>query len=184
MLIFGHTGITLGAATIVADVINRKPTWFAALSSYLDIRWLMVGSLLPDIIDKPVGQYIFRDTFNNGRLFSHTLLFLFIISALGFYLYKKMTQKWLLTLAAGTLAHLILDEMWQIPQTLFWPVLGFTFPVVADLEGWARNIWEILFSTPSLYITEAVGLAILLVFGAWLIKRKKLGAFLIHGKVS
>ena len=184
MLVFAHTGITLGAATIVADVASRKPSWFAALGNYLDIRWLLVGSLLPDIIDKPIGQYIFRDTFNNGRIFAHTLLFLIVISAAGFLLYKKKNQKWLHALAVGTFTHFILDEMWQIPQTLFWPTLGFTFPVVEDLEGWASGLWHSIFSDPKIYITEAVGLAILLIFGIWLIKRRKLIAFLIRGRVS
>src|SRR4030043_267174 len=116
MLIFAHTGITLGAGSIIADTVNRRPSWFASLSHYLDIRWLLVGSLLPDIIDKPVGQYLFRDTFNNGRIFSHTLLFLIVISAVGFLLLKKYRYKWMLALAAGTFAHLVLDEMWQVPD--------------------------------------------------------------------
>ncbi len=183
MLLFAHPGITLGTATIVATVTKSKPTWFAALASYLDIRWLLVGSLLPDIIDKPVGQYFFRDTFNNGRIFSHSLLFLILISAAGFILYKKKNQKWLLALAVGTLAHLVLDEIWQTPQTIFWPFLGFTFPAV-ELEGWASNIWYAIFTDPKYYITEIVGLIVLILFGAWLIKKKKLGTFLLHGKVS
>jgi hypothetical protein len=32
----------------------------------LDIRLLLLGSLLPDIIDKPVGIYFFRDTVSSG----------------------------------------------------------------------------------------------------------------------
>ncbi|OGO00481.1 MAG: hypothetical protein A2Y58_00205 [Chloroflexi bacterium RBG_13_51_52] len=183
MLLFAHPGITLGAATLIADAVNRKPSWFASLSRYLDIRWLLVGSLLPDIIDKPVGQYFFRDTFNNGRIFSHTLLFLIVISAIGFYLLKKHRQKWMLAVAAGTFAHLILDEMWQVPVTLFWPLLGFSFPAV-ELEGWARNIWEVLFSEPSVYIPEIIGLVILLALGLLIIKRKRVGVFLKRGEVS
>ncbi|MHB8105053.1 MAG: metal-dependent hydrolase [Dehalococcoidales bacterium] len=182
MLLFAHPGITLGAATIIADAANRKPSWFASLSRYLDIRWLLVGSLLPDIIDKPVGQYLFKDTFNNGRIFSHTLLFLIVISLVGYYLLKKFRQSWMLTLAAGTFAHLVLDEMWQTPQTLFWPVLGWSFPK-EELEGWASNIWNALFNNPAVYIPEIVGLVVLLVFCYLIIRRKKFGAFIKHGKV-
>lgn len=183
MLLFAHTGITLGAATIVADAANRKPSWFASLSRFLDIRWLLVGSLLPDIIDKPIGQYLFKDTFNNGRIFAHTLLFLIIISAIGIILYKMKRQTWMIALSIGTLAHLVLDEMWQTPKTLFWPFLGFNFPK-ADLEGWARNIWEAIFSTPSLYIPEIVGLAVLIVLGVYLLKRRGVINFLKHGRVG
>jgi len=183
MLLFAHPGITLGAATLIADAVNRKPSWFASLSRYLDIRWLLVGSLLPDIIDKPVGQYFFRDTFNNGRIFSHTLLFCIVISAVGIVLYKKQGRTWLLALALGTLTHLILDEMWQVPQTLFWPLVGFSFPR-EELAGWAGNIWNALFSNPQVYIPEILGLLILLVLVIYLIKRRRLGDFLKRGKVS
>jgi inner membrane protein len=186
MLLFGHPGITLGAATLFAGVVNRRdkrPSWFSSLSRYVDIRWLLVGSLLPDIIDKPVGQYFFRETFNNGRIFSHTLLFLILISAVGFYLLKKHRQAWMLALAAGTFTHLVLDEMWRTPATLFWPFLGFSFPAI-ELEGWARSIFTALFSDPHIYIPEIVGLAILLWFGAVIIKRRKVGAFIKHGKIN
>ena len=95
MLLLGHAGITLGAATLVAGVMKSrhssqimKVSWFALLSSYVDIRLLLLGSLLPDIIDKSVGQVFFRETFASGRIFSHTLLFLIIITGVGFYLYK------------------------------------------------------------------------------------------------
>jgi len=188
MLILGHAGITLGAATLLAGAANSRQAtkitkipWLASLSRYIDIRLLLVGSLLPDIIDKPVGQYFFRETFNNGRIFSHTLLFLVLISAVGLYLYKRHRQVWMLTLAAGTLLHLILDEMWNAPATLFWPLMGFTFKKTA-LAGWATNILRALFSDPSVYIPEAVGLVILLWFGLTLVRRNMIGAFIKYGK--
>ena len=185
MLLFAHPGITLGAATLLADIVDRrdkKPSWFSSLSRYLDIRWLLVGSLLPDIIDKPVGIYLFKDTFDNGRIFSHTLLFLIVISAIGFYLFKKHHQVWMLALAAGTFSHLILDAIWETPATLFWPLLGINFPRI-DVEDWLHIIFKKLFSDPSVYVPEAVGLAVLLVFCLSIIRRKKVGAFIKHGKV-
>ncbi len=185
MLILGHAGITLGAATLAAGVANYKQpreSWFAALSRCVDIRFLMVGSLLPDIIDKPVGQYFFRETFNNGRIFSHTLLFLIVISAIGFYLFKRHRQVWMLSLAAGTLMHLVLDEMWNTPATLFWPLIGIHFPAV-ELTGWSSSILKALFSEPFLYITEAVGFVILVWFAAELIRKKDVGVFLKYGKI-
>jgi len=128
MLILGHAGITLGAATLLSGALrikhssqDRKVSWFTSLSSYIDIRLLLIGSLLPDIIDKPVGQLFFREIFSQGRIFSHTLLFLVIITMAGYYLYKRRRAVWLLTLSFGTFMHLILDEIWNAPRTLFWP---------------------------------------------------------------
>ena len=88
----------------------------------------------------------------------------------------------MLALSAGTFMHLILDEMWQTPQTLFWPLLGFSFPK-EDLEGWVSNIWKALFSDPHLYIPEVVGLVVLLVLGIYLLKRRGVIKFLKGGRV-
>ena len=186
MLIFGHAGITLGAAILITGGMNsrqKKVSWFVSLSKYLDIRLLLVGSLLPDIIDKPIGHYLFKETFNNGRIFSHTLLFLILISAVGFYLYKGHRQVWMLTLAAGALAHLLLDEMWKVPATLFWPVMGFSFKEI-DLAGWASKIFHALFTEPAIYIPEIIGLVIVLWFGLTVIRRKQVGALIKTGRVS
>ena len=186
MLLFGHVGITLGASAVLAGGVNRqreKESWFASLSKYVDIRLLLAGSLLPDIIDKPVGQYLFRDTFDNGRIFSHTLLFLIVISAVGLFIFKKQRRTWMLALAAGTFTHLLLDAMWKTPATLFWPLLGFSFPKI-ELEGWAQGIFHAMFFDPAVYIPEIIGLAIVLWFGVDAIRRKKVGAFIKYGRVS
>ena len=190
MLIFGHAGITLGAATLLAGTVKSNPSsqigkasWFTSLGSYIDIRLLLLGSLIPDIIDKLVGQLFFRDTFSQGRIFSHTLLFLIIITAVGFYLYKSRRKVWLLTLAFGTFMHLVLDEIWLAPRTLFWPLLGFAFERI-ELTDWALNIFRVLLSNPAVYIPEAVGLMMLLWFGLVLAGRKKIGVFVKYGKVG
>ncbi len=185
MLLFAHTGIALGAATIVTGVVNRreKVSWLTSLSKYMDIRVLLVGSMLPDIIDKPVGMYFFRDTFQNGRIFSHTLLFLVVLTVIGFYLFKAHRQAWMLTLAAGTAMHLVLDGMWGVPGTFFWPLFGFQFSSI-EVEGWARGIFEAIVSNPTIYISEAIGLFILIWFSVTVIKRKQVVAFLKTGRVS
>ena len=190
MLILGHAGIALGAATLLAGAVNKrhassinKISWFTLLSRYLDIRLLLVGSLLPDIIDKPVGQYFFSGTFSYGRIFAHTLLFLIIIAAIGFYLYKSRRSVWLLTLAAGTFMHLVLDELWLEPQTLFWPFLGITFERT-DLSIWMSGILQALISDPKVYVPEVVGFVVLVWFGLTLIVRKKVGVFIKYGRAG
>ncbi len=198
MLVFGHAGITLGTAVILNIACrgrhaseevasnshqNDKASWLTSLGRYVDIRLLMIGSLLPDIIDKPVGQWFFRETFSAGRIFSHTLLFLILITSFGIYLYRHYGKNWLLVLAFGTFTHLILDEMWLSPRTLFWPFFGFGF-VRTDLTNWLPNIFHDLLTEPAAYVPELIGLVILLRFGLALLRRRKLFAFVRYGQVE
>ena len=188
MLLLAHTGITLGAATLLAGVAQFKErrrhglvAWFSSLSEYADIRVLLVGSMLPDIIDKPIGMYFFRETISSGRIFSHTLLFLVILAAAGYFLYRRRRQTWLLVLAFATLLHLLLDAMWLTPRTLLWPFLGFSFDKM-EYTDWYSLWFQDLFEHPDIFIPELLGLAILLWFGVTLINRRKVGVFLRHGK--
>jgi len=71
----------------------------SALARYLDIRVLLVGSLLPDVIDKPVGYVLFRETFSGGRIFGHTLLFAVVLGVMGLYVLRRYHKEWVITLA-------------------------------------------------------------------------------------
>ncbi|MFC1907402.1 metal-dependent hydrolase, partial [Chloroflexota bacterium] len=79
-----------------------------------------------------------RNTLDNGRIISHTLLFLLIITLIGIYLYRVRRRNWLIVISAGTLAHLVFDEMWRTPETLFWPLFGFAFQRLEDLTYWLQ----------------------------------------------
>ncbi len=183
MLLFGHTGITLGAAAVLSRALGSKDkSWIASAGDYLDVRLLMIGSLLPDIIDKPLGQVFLSDTLSNGRIFSHTLLFLVLITAAGLYLNQHHHKRWLLILALGTFPHLILDQIWLTPQTLFWPMFGFAFDRL-NLTYWMPNIFHRLLTDPGTYVPEIIGAIIILWFGLTLVQRRKTLAFIRYGKV-
>ncbi len=214
MLVFGHAGITLGAAILVAGALSatrrpslthtgsdghpdvaterppdhgqspaRGPWWLHSLTSRVDVRVLLIASLLPDIVDKPVGQYLFSDTISNGRIFSHTVLFTAMIAIIGLYLYRRRDSVSLLVLAFGSFVHLIFDEMWLAPQTLLWPALGLSFDRV-DLADWAMGMLRRLFSEPSVWIPELIGLAILIWFAAVLVRTRGIWRFARYGQVS
>ncbi len=208
MLVFGHAGLTLGVSALLAGALgsspssktkrneaiappshysqvvsNRKASWLTYLGSRIDIRLLLVGSLLPDIIDKPVGHFFFRQTFNNGRIFCHTLLFLVLGTVAGIYLYRHYSKTWLLAFSFGTLTHLGLDQMWLTPQTLFWPLLGFTFEK-ADVSNWIPNIFHALLTDPAVYVPELVGAGILIRFVWLLLRKRKMHSFIKYGQVQ
>ncbi len=210
MLIFGHTALTLGAAVVLSSVLGRRHhpaikvnglegqrqpslrmppaqnsisanSWLYSLANRIDIRLLLIGSLLPDIIDKPVGQFLFRNTFSNGRIFSHTLLFLILITLGGLYLYYSRKKKWLLVLSFGTCMHLVLDGMWLTPQTLLWPLYGFSFERL-DLSYWGEGLFHNLLTKPLVWISELVGILLISWF-VWLLVRKgAIGTFIRKGR--
>lgn len=154
------------------------------LGARMDLRVLVVGAMLPDIVDKPLGQVILRDSVNNGRIFCHTLLFLIIITLVGLYLYRSRGRLWMLTLSFGTLVHLILDEMWLMPRTVLWPLYGWSFPKSElTVAEWTQALWEALFTDPVVYIAEIIGLIVLVCFAVVLLRKKKVRAFLRQGRV-
>ncbi|MEE9583292.1 MAG: metal-dependent hydrolase [Dehalococcoidales bacterium] len=215
MLVLAHTGITLGAAVLLAgsltgghqpkatgneasksprklsqlapsllsSPLRKAPSWLASLGKLIDIRLLLAGALLPDIIDKPLGQFFFRETFSSGRIFGHTLLFLILITMIGLYLYRSRAQRWLLVLAFGTLAHLILDLMWQAPKTVLWPLLGFAFEK-QDITNFIPNMFNALFTDPRVYVPELVGVAIIIWFSWILLHRRRVYSFIRFGRPS
>lgn len=85
-----------------------------------------IGSILPDLIDKPVGILIFYDTIGYGRIYCHTLLFAGLVLFAGILVYLKYPRSGLLLLAmaAGIFTHQVLDAMWLQPSNWYWPVLG------------------------------------------------------------
>jgi hypothetical protein len=214
MLLFGHIGITLGAAVLLANVLpstrfskttgneaiessssssqvavtlsnlpSHKGSWLAPLGNRIDIRLLLIGSLLPDIIDKPIGLLLFRETLSNGRIFCHTLLFLILITIAGLYLYRSRGRTYLLAVSFGILTHLILDQMWRVPRTLFWPVYGLTLDRM-DVSDWMANILNALLTDPATYLPELLGVVILIWFAVTLLLRRKALSFLKSGQVQ
>lgn len=136
--------------------LGSHPSGISAFVKRQDLRLLLLGSLLPDIIDKPVGHFFFRETLSNGRIYSHTLLFLLIISLGGYLLYRR-GHLWLVTLAIGTFWHLILDEIWLSPRTLLWPFFGTAFQKLAIDNLLTRWLYGLLHNPPGLYPGDSRG---------------------------
>jgi len=161
---------------------GNKAAHLASLVKQIDIRVLLIGSLLPDIVDKPIGLYLFRSTFSTGRIFCHTLLFLILITIAGIYLYRSRTKLWLLVLSFGTLIHLLLDQMWLVQRTLLWPLYGFHFPP-EDVSEWGREMLHALRTDPGTYVPEIIGGVILAWFIWTLARDKKVYALVKNGRV-
>ncbi len=210
MLLFGHIGITAGIVRVgdILGAINKPPAGSCGPDSSwglnktvpeklspmgrringirrrlgsIDYRLVLIGSLLPDILDKPSWLITFGDIFPSGRAYGHTLLFSMVLFVCGLMLirYKK---SWLLIISLSSIIHLILDRMWTNPVALWWPLLG---PIqTVDATGWMSDIIGALFSNPGVYISEIIGLIIILLMGYRLIVRKRGLNFIRTGAID
>ena len=188
MMLFAHAGITLGVTVLAGNIAVRSArpdrrflSWMAAFYHRIDFRILLIGALLPDIIDKPLGGIFLRDQLGSGRIYAHTLLFLVIIFIAGIVLYRARGSMWMLVLAFGSLIHHVLDSMWQMPRTWLWPFLGFEFEKLPS-ENWLSHWLTEFFNRADIFIPEIIGFCILIWYGIYLLNRHKVGHFIRYGR--
>lgn len=172
MLLFGHLGVTLGIFFGLGLFIPR-------LRTIIDPRYLAIGAILPDLIDKPIGEVIFASTFSSGRIIGHTLLFSLLLFMIALYMYERNRDIRGLSLTAGSFLHLFEDEMWSDPQTFLWPLFGWSFPRESrDYIGLEHllDMFEASFHLEFLqsHVIEILGLAIGFVL-AYYVSKKLIG---------
>lgn len=148
-VIFWH----VGGAVFLARWVFRDPA--------MDMRVLVLGAVLPDLIDKPLGSVLFTGYFGTGRIYGHTLLFAAAVLVLVMVVTRRGSparKRWM-ALPIGVLLHLLLD-MPIDPVTLWWPVLGLEFPSFA--EGRLVDLIVYLLKSPVVVIQELLGLGYLI----------------------
>ncbi len=144
-MIFWHLGLTL---FLFIWIFRDKNA---------DLRYLLVGSLLPDIIDKTL--YLFLLT-NNSRTYGHTLLFavfsLFAIMILTSRDNPK--RKSYLLIPIALLFHLVLDEMWMFSETLFWPSFSGKFSAPSSSADTLLELFIISINKTEVIVKEITGM--------------------------
>jgi hypothetical protein len=154
MLLFGHIGLTLGIFFIISLLTRRKFSY----------SLIIICSILPDLIDKPLGRVILP--LGSGRLIGHTLALLLILIFIGIY--------WrILFIALASALHLIQDRMWEQPAILLWPMLGrFQFHEAISVSDYVSGLARGFSPSLSLtFISEMAGLAILMAFFAFEVQK-------------
>lgn len=149
-MLFWH----LGGSLFLFRYLFRDPA--------VDVRFLMAGAVLPDLLDKPTGLIFF----GTARVFGHTLVFFAALLTAVLLLTRRgkpSRRRWM-ALAVGVMFHLLLDGMWTLRDTLLWPFFGWEFPAGVP-NDWTTFRWSLLFQ-------EVTGLAYLL----WLWRRYNLSA--------
>lgn len=84
----------------------------------LSLPVAFLGSLLPDLIDKPLEAL----GIGGGRYIGHTLLFVFVVAGV-FFLWRRTYG---LSVLLGMVSHLLLDKGNLVPW--FYPFVGYKVP--------------------------------------------------------
>lgn len=147
----------------------------------LDYRLVLLGSLLPDLIDKTHGLGLFPEEISGGRTVAHTLVFNLALIATGVAWWRLRRGNGVLALGLSSGGHLVLDSMWRMPAILFWPLYGWGLSL-GSVSDWLLRFRWMLPSRPEDYATELIGGAILLFLLRGLWRRGRLVAFLKTGR--
>ncbi len=164
MYALGELGIGLGLAWLVS-YRNRAG---------VDFRLVLVGSVLPDLIDKPLAVVLHL----SGRMWAHSLLFLAAILLLSLW----PALRGLRWVGFGDAVHLLVDLIWQEPAVALWPFLGVAFPAGETSLG---GYLQILLTDPYVQFGEIVGAIILLTAAGYyhLFSWPRLKRFLRDGRL-
>ncbi|MEA1903585.1 MAG: metal-dependent hydrolase [Actinomycetota bacterium] len=129
----------------------------------VDIRFLLLGAVLADLIDLPTGTILFGSRLATGELWMHSLLVPTIYMAVVLALTRRGRRRraWM-ALGVGWLFHLLLDAMWINQEVFLWPFFGFDISP-GEMPYWPLA-WERALSDPWRWVKEVIGLGYL----AWL----------------
>jgi inner membrane protein len=171
-VIFWHSGLTM----LIVWFVMRGNT-------RIDYRVVALASLIPDLIDKPIGRVFFRDGFENGRLFGHTLLLNAAFFCVLFFMRGRRKRQFTL-IPLSSLLHLAEDGMWSEPRTFWWPLFGTDFPRLPSDGGF----WSMFDPTrhPGVFVQEGIGLLVIawLLASHGLLNRAGIRSFLRTGRLE
>ncbi len=150
-MVFWHFGATLW----LFRWIFRDPK--------VDVRFLLVGAVLPDLIDMPIGTLLLAERLSTGELWFHSLLLPSLyMSAVLLLTRRGRRRRAYMALGVGWLFHLLLDGMWAGPAVFFWPFFGLEIPM-GQAPYW-QLAWDRALSDPWRWVKEVTGLTYI----AWL----------------
>jgi hypothetical protein len=120
VLVFGH----VATATLTCHAFDRR----------VDLRVVVFLTLLADIIDKPLGLVVFRETINNGRVWFHSLSVNLLLTVLLIVARKPLVYPLALWM------HQLCDRMWMRPWVALWPFTGSFSYRDMELDVWVYNV--------------------------------------------
>ena len=171
-MLFWHLGATLW----LCRWIFRDPK--------VDVRFLLAGAVLPDVVDLMLGTVVLAGTYSIGELWLHTLLAPTVYT-IGVLLLTRRgrRRRAYMALGVGWLLHILLDGLWTDPEVLFWPFFGWELPV-GEAPFWPLA-WLRAWADPWRWVIELVGLGYLvwLWFAAGLNQKERRDVLVRTGRI-
>jgi hypothetical protein len=128
--------------------------WYVFTDPRFDYRLLLVGALLPDVIDVPGGQARWA----HSLVVAVGALALVMVVTAG----RKPIRRMLLGIPIGMLLHLVFDGAFASTEVFLWPFLGSWGDIqVPSLERalWLNALMEIAGALMLLWTYRRFGLA-------------------------
>ena len=122
----------------------------------IDARLVIIGSLAPDILDRPLGMWVLPESLDpTSRGFGHVLLVNVLLIVLSVVVLRWTGLRAPLVFFLAAAGHMLLDRMWESLDTVLWPIRGTSFGAAEyDLSpSWLH--W--LQSGASSFVPEALG---------------------------
>jgi inner membrane protein len=148
-MLFWHLGI---AALIVYVTLGRRR---------IDYRMILIGAVLPDLVDAPLGLFFFEG--GAGRWIAHSVFTAIAVTVLIILAFSGERRQSLFGIGVGWLLHLVADGMWAAPETFLWPAFGSEFST-APSEPYTWGLLLDPLAHLSTWGGELIGLAILVWF--------------------
>ena len=150
-MILWHMGL---AVLIVYVTLGRRR---------IDYRYVLLGSILPDIADGILGLFLFHGP--SGRWVAHSLPAVIVVTVAIIIGTSGEQRLALFGIGVGWLLHLVADGMWLAPLTFFWPAFGLRFSP-APAEPYSLDLFGDPLAHLSTWSGELLGAGILAWFFA------------------
>jgi hypothetical protein len=114
----------------------------------------IAGSILPDLIDKPLGL-LYPYVLGSGRTVFHSLGSVCIIFIVALLIIRSRNRLLGISVAGAVFLHQVMDEMWSLPSNWLYPLLGpfqgFMIPDYIGAYFWFEitnpSEWFFMFAT-------------------------------------
>ena len=106
--------------------------WAVLQDPAVDYRLVMLGALLPDVIDAPFGGIRYAHTL----VASAAVLAVVMVATVG----KRRLRRRLLGVPIGMLVHLVLDGVWTDARVFWWPFRGWSLATAGRLPSLAHPV--------------------------------------------